>query len=66
MLVIHRNRKKPEDLRDLRRKYDTVAAYINDVTVRNIIRESSLRLRAKGGVVPHSVLNLPYSCEHQI
>jgi hypothetical protein len=23
-------------------------------------------LRAKGGVVPHSVFNLHYSCEHQI
>jgi hypothetical protein len=30
------------------------------------IRESSLRLRAKGGVVPPSVFNLPYSCEVNI
>ncbi len=32
----------------------------------SINRESSLRLRAKGGTVPHSVLCWLYSCEHQI
>jgi hypothetical protein len=31
-----------------------------------LIRQSSLRLRAIGGLVPPSVFNLPYSCEHQI
>jgi hypothetical protein len=30
------------------------------------IRQSSLRLRAKGGVVPPSDFYLPWKCEHQI